>query len=411
MQRQTLRMQSANLSTTLFLFLALALCLVTVIAAPAQTYTTLFRFNADQGYGPSALVQSANGNFYGTTGLDGIYGSGTVFEVSPTGEYKTLYSFCAQSNCPDGEYPPAALAKGSNGHFYGVTQEGGANGYGTVFEITPSGTLTTLYNFCAQPNCSDGGLPQGGLLQARNGNFYGTTTQGGTAGLGTIFEMSPTGQQRVLYSVCSLANCADGYLPIASLIQATNGEFYGTMSHGGAQGVGTVFELTPAGVLNTLYNFCSLPACSDGEYPSASLMQSTSGMLYGTVTSGGSHSYGAIFEITPAGKFKRLYSFCAQPSCTDGSYPYAALLQATDGNFYGTTVRGGSYGAYGEGTLFKFTPPSTLTTLYSYCDPSCNTAGSPYSAMIQATNGLLYGTTGEGGEDSAGTVFSLSLAP
>jgi uncharacterized repeat protein (TIGR03803 family) len=409
MQRQNLRMQAAKLSATIFL--TLALCLVTAIASPAQTYTTLFSFNIDQGYGPSSLVQGANGNFYGTTGFDGVYGSGTVFEISSRGEYKTLYSFCSQPNCPDGEYPPAALAKASNGHFYGVTQEGGANGSGTAFEITPSGNLTTLYSFCAEPHCADGGLPKGGLVQDRNGNFYGTTTQGGTNGLGTVFEMSPTGQLRVLYSVCSVANCADGFSPVAALIQATNGEFYGIMSHGGAQGVGTVFELTPTGSLRTLYSLCSLPACSDGEYPSASLVQATSGMLYGTVTSGGSHGSGTIFEITPGGKFKRLYSFCAQASCADGSYPYAALLQGTDGNLYGTTVRGGSYGVYGEGTLFKFTPPSTLTTLYNYCDPSCNAAGSPYSAMIQATNGLLYGTTGEGEEDSAGTIFSLSLAP
>ena len=216
---------------------------------------------------------------------------------------------------------------------------------------------------------------------------------------------------RVLYSVCSVANCADGFSPVAALIQATNGEFYGTMSHGGAQGVGTVFALTPTGGLRTLYNFCSLPACSDGEYPSAALVQATSGMLYGTVSSGGSHGSGTIFEITPGGKFKGLYSFCAQASCSDGSNPYSALLQATDGNLYGTTVRGGSYGVYGEGTLFRFTPPSGLTTLYSYCNPSCNAAGSPYSAVIQATNSLLYGTTGEGEEDSAGTIFSLSLAP
>jgi uncharacterized repeat protein (TIGR03803 family) len=181
------------------------------------------------------------------------------------------------------------------------------------------------------------------------------------------------------------------------------------MSHGGTKGVGTVFEITPTGTLTTLYSFCSLSACSDGEYPSAALVQATSGMLYGTVPSGGSHGSGTIFEITPGGKFKRLYSFCTLASCADGSYPYAALLQAMDGNFYGATVRGGSYGVYGEGTLFKFTPPSTLTTLYSYCDPSCNAAGSPYAAMIQATNGLLYGTSSGGGEDSAGTVFSLSL--
>jgi uncharacterized repeat protein (TIGR03803 family) len=183
---------------------------------------------------------------------------------------------------------------------------GGTNGGGTVFEITPAGKLTTLHSFCSEAGCADGQLPYAGLMQATNGNFYGTTSQGGNSdycpnqsGCGTVFEITPAGKLTTLYSFCSEAGCADGQLPYAGLMQATNGNFYGTTSQGsggpvpfgsgwpGYDGPGTVFEITPAGKLTTLYSFCSQPDCTDGDYPSAGLMQATNGNLYGTAEFGG----------------------------------------------------------------------------------------------------------------------------
>jgi uncharacterized repeat protein (TIGR03803 family) len=390
--------------------LAFAFCLVAAIAAPAQTYTTIYSFTGlVAGYGPGSLVQGFNGNFYGTTGLDGTYGVGTVFEVAAGGEQKTLYAFCSQANCTDGEYPSPQLLQATNGSLYGTTQEGGAYGLGTIFAITPAGKLTTLYNFCSQTNCADGAAPRAGLIQTSSGNFYGTTYGGGAAGWGTVFQLSPAGMLTTLYSFCSLTNCADGYESNSGLIQASNGNFYGTLLAGGASGHGTLFEITPAGVFTTLHSFCTQTSCTDGGSPYGPLLQASNGKLYGTTPSGGTHYYGTIFAITTSGSFARLYSFCSQANCADGDDPEAGLIQATDGNFYGGTYQGGSYGVYGGGTIFQFTPAGHLTALYSYCDPSCNAVGSPYAALIQSTNGTLYGTTGESQAADAGTVFSLSM--
>ncbi|MFZ0419484.1 MAG: choice-of-anchor tandem repeat GloVer-containing protein [Candidatus Sulfotelmatobacter sp.] len=387
---------------------ALAFCLATAIASPAQSFTTIFYFNGDNGYGPGSLVQGFNGNLYGTTGLDGPYGVGTVFEISPDGTQITLYNFCSQASCTDGEYPSPQLLQASNGALYGTTQEGGAYGYGTIFELTPAGKLTTLYNFCSQANCTDGAAPRAGLVQTSSGNFYGTTYGGGANGWGTVFKITSAGVLTTLYSFCSQNYCPDGYESNSGLIQATNGNFYGTLADGGANGYGTVFEITPAGVFTTLHSFCAQARCVDGGSPYSSLVQASNGKLYGTTPSGGAHYDGTVFEITTAGKFTRLYSFCSQTNCTDGEFPQAGLIQATDGNFYGATFQGGSYGAYGGGTVFQLTPAGHVTTLYSYCDPSCNSAfGSPYNALMQSTNGFLYGTTGEGPTDAFGTVFSL----
>jgi uncharacterized repeat protein (TIGR03803 family) len=395
----------AKLTCIVFVF-----CAATAIAAPAQTYTTIFNFTGvNAGYGPGSLAQGINGNFYGTTGLDGTYGVGNLFEISPAGQQKTLYSFCSQPNCADGQYPAPELVQATNGFLYGTTQEGGANNSGTIFEITPSGKLTTLYNFCSLTNCADGADPRAGLVQTSSGNLYGTTYSGGATGWGTVFKITPAGGLTTIYSFCSQANCADGYESNSPLIQAANGNFYGTLSSGGANGYGTVYQITSAGVLTTLYSFCSQTNCVDGEQPVAGLMQASSGKFYGTSAGGGTHHYGVVFEVTSSGRFTTLYNFCAQANCADGAHPYGGLVQATDGNFYGGTTQGGSLGIYGEGTVFQLTPTGKLTTLYSYCDPSCNATGSPYAALMQSTNGTLYGTTGEGPSDAFGTVFSLSM--
>ena len=247
------------------------------LSLSAQTFTTLHSFdNTDGAFILAGLIQATDGNFYGTAYEGGANcspdGCGTIFKITPGGALTTLHSFCSQSNCTDGEYPEAGLIQATNGNFYGTTYEGGANcapdGCGTIFKITPSGTLTTLYNFCSQSGCSDGYYPEAGLIQASNGDFYGTTTFGGAGGVGTVFKITPSGTLTTLHSFCSQSNCADGEYPEAGLIQATNGNFYGTTyAGGGANSRGTVFKITPSGTLTTLYSFCPQSGCPDGSDP------------------------------------------------------------------------------------------------------------------------------------------------
>jgi uncharacterized repeat protein (TIGR03803 family) len=336
------------------------LCAATTIAAPAQTFTTLVNFDFTNGGYPTAwLVQATDGNFYGTSGGAGAYAEGTVFKITPGGMLTTLYNFCAQGDCTDGISPMVGLVQATDGNFYGTTASGGAVGGGTVFKITPNGALTTLYSFCAQSGCTDGANPYAGLVQATDGNFYGTTYNSGANGYGTVFRITPEGKLTTLHSF----DGADGEAPVAGLVQATDGNFYGTASSGGAYdqcnfGCGTVFKITPGGALTTLYSFCAQANCADGFYPSGALIQAGDGNLYGTTEFGGNQnascSYpgtcGTVFKITPGGKLTTLYSFCSQTNCSDGAQPYAGLLQATNGTFYGTTTYGGPKNV---GTVFS----------------------------------------------------------
>jgi uncharacterized repeat protein (TIGR03803 family) len=380
----------------------------TAIALPAQIFSTLHSFDGTDGFGPSGLVQATNGDLYGTTAGDGANGEyGTVFKIAPNGTETTLYSFCAQGfpNCPDGYQPYAGLVQATNGDLYGTTEFGGAGLYGpyqgTIFKITPSGTLTTLYNFCSQSGCADGEEPMAGLVQATNGDFYGTTNYGGANGWGVVFRITPSGTLTTLYSFCSIS-CTSGGNP-SGLVQATNEDLYGTTLNGGVFNHGTVFKMTPGGTLATLYSFCSQGGqCTDGAYPRTGLVQATNGDLYGTTSAGGAIGYGTIFKIIPSGTLTTLYSFCSQSNCTDGFSP-GGLVQATNEDLYGTTSAGG---ANGYGTIFRITPSGTLTTLHSFCSQSgCTDGESPEAGLIQDTDGGFYGTTQGGGANGAGTVF------
>jgi uncharacterized repeat protein (TIGR03803 family) len=390
------------------------------LSLSAQTFTTLHSFdNTDGAFILAGLIQATDGNFYGTAYEGGANcspdGCGTIFKITPGGALTTLHSFCSQSNCTDGEYPEAGLIQ-ANGNFYGTTYEGGANcapdGCGTIFKITSGGTLTTLYNFCSQSGCSDGYYPEAGLIQASNGDFYGTTTFGGAGGVGTVFKITPSGTLTTLHSFCSQSNCADGEYPEAGLIQATNGNFYGTTyAGGGANSRGTVFKITPSGTLTTLYSFCPQSGCPDGSDPQAGLAQATNGNFYGTTFAGGAHDLGTVFKITLSGNLTTVHSFCSvgYPDCADGDLPrFGALVQATNGDLYGTAPSGGAQIYYG--IIFKITPGGSLTTLYSFCPQSgCPDGDDPRGTLVQDTNGNLYGTTFAGGANGFGTVFSLSV--
>ena len=273
---------------------AIVLFMATALSSPAQTFKSLHSFDNTDGANPEyvSLVQGFEGNLYGTTNA-GANGYGTIFKITQSGTFKTVYDFCSLPPCTDGASPWAGLVQFTDGNFYGTASGGGSANYGTVFKITPSGTLTTLYNFCTQPFCPDGAYPESALLLAANGDFYGTTTGGGAnPGNGTIFKITPSGTLTTLYKFCANPNCADGSTPYGPLVQGSNGNFYGTTFYGGdnancpGPGCGTVFKMTPAGKLTTLYTFCSQPNCTDGSYPIAGLVQGSDGNLYGTASGG-----------------------------------------------------------------------------------------------------------------------------
>ena len=409
------------------------------VALPAQTFTTLYSFDGRYGdYPYASMVQGSDGNFYGTTadggandvcGLNLSESCGTVFKITPSGTLTTIHSF----DYTDGASPFAGLVLGTDGNFYGTTPMGGTSdfcdseyGCGTIFRITPSGTLTTLYSFCSVSDCADGGIPEAGLVQGADGDFYGTTIAGGPKGLiygyGTVFKITQSGTLTTLHSF----DDKDGDYP-GTLIQATNGDFYGTTNSGGTDldcqpngPCGTVFKITSSGTFTTLHNFDN----ADGSGP-GNLVQGTDGNLYGTTEFGGTVTTGkcahypvgcgTVFKITPSGTLTTLYNFCSQggSSCPDGFLPRGGLVQGTDGNFYGTTNRGGANTHCYDGTcgtLFSITPGGTLTTLHSFdgTDGSC-----PAAAPAQGTNGQFYGTTPLGGANGGGfgdgTVFSLSV--
>jgi len=339
--------------------------------APNGTLTKLYSFcrlsQCADGSGPSAaLAQGADGDFYGTTSGGGAHGIGsggwgTVFKITPGGELTTLYNFCSRIGCVDGGAPYAGLVRDADGDFYGTTPVGGVFSKGTVFKITSSGKLATVYSFCSQMGCADGESPDGTLVQATNGSFYGTTASGGAnldvatkTGGGTVFEITPSGTLTTLYSFCAQSECADGASPNGGLIQAADGNFYGTTSSGGTNspngGYGTVFQIAPSGRLTTLYSFCAQSGCTDGYGPAAGVIQATDGNFYGTTVWGGAGYGGTIFTITPSGTLTTLHSFVG----TDGNGPNEGLIQATNGTFYGTTASGGQGDrGFGPGTVFS----------------------------------------------------------
>jgi len=373
----------------------LVLLVGAALAAPAQTFSLLTHFTGANGGNPDGTpIQGFDGNLYGTTSSNGGFGSGTVFLITTTGKLTTLYSFCSLSNCTDGARPFGALVQGLDGNLYGTTNAGGANQHGTVFRITPTGTLTTLYSFCAQPKCTDGSFPIAGLVQVPNGTLYGTTQFGGASNFGTIFKITLKGVLTRLYSFCHEANCPDGAFPVG-LVQATDNNFYGVTSgfSNSTSIAGSVFRITPAGKFTILHTFCALTNCADGANPFAPLVQGTDGNFYGTTLQGGANTScnsnlgcGTTFQITSAGTLTTLYSFCSQANCSDGSAPMG-MVQATDGNFYGIASGGG----LGVGVIFQFATGGTPATLHDFTQPYPPTAG-----LFQATNGILYGATLQG---------------
>jgi uncharacterized repeat protein (TIGR03803 family) len=366
-----------------------ALVLVAAMTVQAQTYTDLYNFGLNPGDPvqpqPANIVQGRDGNLYSTTERGGTNGVGTVFKVTPTGDLSVLYSFGFQSG--QGQFPTGGLTLGTDGDLYGSTQAGGSLGMGTVYKITPTGTLTVLHNFAG----SDGSAPYAPPVQGVDGNFYGTTISGGVNNKGTVYKMTPAGQLITLHSF----NSTDGSGPLAALVQGTDGEFFGTTIGGGTNLMGTVFKITSTGQLTILHEFDS----TDGANPDTPLVIGQDGDLYGTTTMGGAEMGGAIFKITNVGQFTPVYSFLPGP---DGTDPECGMVLATDGNFYGTAFMGGNNNG---GTIYGITPNGTYSVAYTFngTEGCC-----PFVTPTQHTSGLLYGDTYAGGTHNLGVFYSLN---
>ena len=393
-------------------------CAATAITSPAQTFTSLASFAKTDGNAPyiGSLVQGTDGNLYGTTELGGSRNAGTVFRVATDGTLTSLYSFCAKLGCVEGSGPYTGVVLATDGNFYGTNPWSGAYSNGTVYKMTPAGVLTALYGFCQQSGCPNGGLPIAALVLGSDGKLYGTDEGGGTNNVGTIFRITTAGVLTTLHSFIN----TDGATPAAAMLQANDGNFYGTTSYGGAHiacsgfflGCGTVFKMTPAGVLTTLHSFAG---AGDGNWPVGGLVQGADGSLYGTTKLGGvrnsacSFGCGTIFKITTSGTLTTLHRFDG----TEAGFSTSPLLLATDGNFYGTTGYGGStVCSQGCGTVFQITPSGTFTILHSF---GLSDGANPAGGLVQATNGILYGTTASGGSNRVcggaycGTVFGLDM--
>ena len=381
--------------------------------ASGQTLTNLYSFTGhEDGDVPLAgLIQGSDGNFYGTTIFGGYVtggavpsGYGTVFRISPNGSMARIYAFSGAYATPsDGDDPNAPVIQGRDGNFYGTTLYGGTgpsdadDGCGIVFRVSPAGVETNLYSF---PYYVNGGFPTAGLVQGYDGNFYGTTSSGGAyaysgGSFGTVFRISPSGVLTTLYSFSN--SPSDGAVPSQlGLVQGSDSNLYGTtqgVSWWTGNATGTVFRISPSGVFTNLYSFLGQ---SNGYFPNGGLVQGTDGNFYGTTGYGGTNGgYGTMFRISPTGTFTSVHSF----SQSDGEGP-SALVLGSDGNFYGIT---GAGGAYSNGTVFRISASGSLTVLQSVVSAPA------FNGLMQGSDGNFYGTTQQGGTYSNGSVFRFAI--
>ncbi len=394
-------MKTSKSLIVLGLAVAIALTFSLAVCAQAQTYTDLANFNGTDGSLPAGSVtQATDGNFYGVTYYGGANKKGSLYQVTPSGTITSIYSFCSQSNCADGENPATAPVLGSDGNLYGTVWAGGGSTNGGIFyKMTLGGEITILHTFCTTSACLDGDAPFAAVTLAGDGNFYGTTFFGGEFKGGTLFKITPAGVLTVLHSFCAQANCADGSSSDSAPIQASNGNFYGATQGGGVDEVGVIYEMSPTGAYKVIQNFCygALYGCPMGSVPTRPV-QDANGNFFGTTTFGGSYNSGTVFEITSAGQDIVLHKFELSGSID----PSAPMIIANDGNLYGVAVNNSFNDNNSYGSLFEITPAGVFTALSSNYD-SLN------GPILQATDGNFYGTTAfGGGVDNYGTVFKLS---
>jgi uncharacterized repeat protein (TIGR03803 family) len=396
----SIRNPESSRCLTLALFIVIAVVFVG-LPAHAQTLTVLHSFVGPEGQSPmSGLIADGAGNFYGTASFGGVSGcgtvngGGTVFRMERDGTTTALHAF---TGVTDGCFPWSSLVRDGAGNLYGTTM------IDDLFEIDASGNFSVLHNFSGQP---DGSSPAGNLVRDANDNLYGVTTSGGGSNLGTVYEMTASGEETILYS---FAGGADGAYP-SGLFRDAAGNFYGTTVYGGPSkcdlnfGCGTVFKLDPAGNETVLYSFGGGP---DGAYPLAGVISDAAGNLYGTTSAAeykdcAQFGCGTVFRLSPAGKLTSLHTFRGG---TDGQYPTAGLIRDAAGNLYGTTVYGGDLKC-NCGIVFELTATGKLTILHRFTGSP--DGAFPYGGLLRDSAGHLFGTTDLGGVNDEGTIFKLT---
>lgn len=376
------------------LLLAATLLCLRVWSAQAASYQVLYSFGASStdGANPNAgLIMDAGGNLYGTTEFGGAHNQGTVFKLSSSGVLKVLHSFVGKK---DGAEPFGGLISDTHGNLYGTAAGGGKKNSGTVFRLSPKGKLKALHNFTGSPK--DGAFPDDAVLQDAAGNLFGTTSAGGADNFGTVFELPRKGKSRLLYSFTGSSD--DGAQPVAGLIQDAQGNLYGTTAGNGSDKLGTIFEWSSSGTFMLLHSFVGSP--SDGETPDGGLIRDAGGNFYGTTHSGGANSLGTVFELTSGGTLMLLHSFAGT---ADGAGPAAGVIMDGSGNLYGTTAGGGSNEL---GTVFELPSGGMPIVLHNFA--GLGDGANPEAGVIMDGAGNFYGTTLNGGAHGFGTVFKLT---
>jgi uncharacterized repeat protein (TIGR03803 family) len=369
--------------------------------AHAQTYTDLYNLGSNTGdpANPAWIglfAQGRDGNLYSTSTYGGLNNNneGTVFQLSPSGSMTPLWNFDGTNKTNSGVYPDSGLTLGTDGNFYGTTYEGGNSGAGTVFKVTASGKITTLHSFDGF-NCCVYAAP----VQGFDGNFYGTTSNGGGEVFGTVYKITPSGKLTEIYTFPGTSGL--GY-PMAITL-GSDGNFYGTALGGGANRYGGIFKVTPHGKVTVLYNFKGTP---DAQTPKGAIIQGSDGNFYGTTQGGGVNGLGTIYKMTPAGVLTILRSFSENDGM--GIAPLAGLVQATDGKFYGAAPSNTS-----SGVLFQITSTGKYKVLLNLTNTTGKFPGAnPQVSLFQHTNGTLFGDTYGGGSGKlcfCGVLYSLNM--
>jgi uncharacterized repeat protein (TIGR03803 family) len=353
----------------------------------AQTYTVLYSFGSTSGdpkwpdYS-GTIAQSRGGNLFSTAGGATSDFFGSAYRITPGGSLKIVHSF----KVADGMVH-AGLTLATDGRYYGTTQAGGTYGNGSIFKMTQDGTITTLYSF---QGAADGGSPTAAPIESEAGQFYGTTA-GQFGYYGSVYRITKYGDFTLLHTFTG----ADGAKPQGPLVQGADYFFYGTTAYGGTYNLGTIFRVSSSGDFKVLFNFDT----THGAYPYAGLIQANDGNYYGVATRGGSMNGGVVFKMTPGYAVSVLHNF---NGTGEGGNEVGGLVQAIDGNLYGTNIQGG--GGDGTGVLFRITTGGILTVMHNF---TTSTGSYPQGALMQHTNGILYGTTFAGGVYSEGTFYSL----
>lgn len=370
--------------------LTIALSAATVVALPAQPYKVMYNLGSNPG-DPSCpsfagvLTQSPGGNLYSAAVDCRTDNLGSAYKIATNGTVTVLHYFTT-----DGGYSPrGGLILATNQRFCGTTQWGGAANRGTFFKMSPGGTVTDLYSFNGD---ADGGSPTSVPIQGVSGDFYGTTQGEYDRSWGAIYKITADGTFTNLH----IFSLEEGYYSYGPLLEGNDGAFYGVAEAGGDNLAGTIYRITPQGDYTVLHHFDG----THGVAPVGALVQAKDGNFYGATWAGGAADDGVIYRLTPALEYTVLHEFTG---VSDGANPTAALVEASDGNFYGTTTSGG---AYGHGALFRITPSGAFTLLHNFAK---GTGFDPESTMTQHTNGMMYGQTLQGGSAHAGVIYRVNL--